>query len=99
MISAVNAIIGPCGVTVSTGPPGELTAARNIREHDARADAVARSRQVLLGERLGAFGDDQVARPAAIEDEAKGEIGEKDPRLFQKLLYLDKRPLALEGEG
>ena len=94
MISAASAIIGPCGVTVSTGPPGELTAARNIREHHARADAAARSRQVLLGERLGAFGGDQDARPAAIEDEAKGEIGAEDPRLFQKLPYLDKRPLV-----
>lgn len=94
MISAASTIICPCGVTVSTGLPGERTAARNIRERHALADAAARRRRVVLGERLGPFEDDQGARPVAIGDKARVEIGAEDPGIFQKLPYLDQRPFA-----
>jgi hypothetical protein len=98
MISAASAIICPCGVTNFTRFYDELTAARGVRERHALADAAIRRRQVLLGERLGAFGGDQVARPIAIEDEARGRSGRKICAFSRSLLISTDAP-SLEGEG
>jgi hypothetical protein len=57
MISAVSAIIWPCGVTALIGLQEELTAARGMCETGAPADVTTRSRRILFGKRLSSFGD------------------------------------------
>ncbi len=92
IISAASAIIFPCGVSVSTALPCEQTAARNIGERHALADAVTRLRRVALSEHLSPFEGNQGASQVAIEDEGSTELVTEGVRLFQKRPYLDRRP-------
>ncbi len=80
--------------TVLVGLREELTAARGIWESGAPGDAATRHQRVTHGQRFRLFADGQGARPVAIEDEARVEVGAEDRRLFQKVPYLDRRPFA-----
>ena len=68
----------------------------------ALADARRQHRRLLVGERRGGVTGDHRARGAAIEDEARAQLGAEDPSLVEQAQHLGPtpiRPAAKAGRG